>query len=95
MANHKDALKRIRQNKKRRARNRQYRSQMRNRIKRIQSALSDGDLERAEAQFSQAVSIIQRTAQKGVIHKKQAARRVSRLSAEIKRHKIAIQEKTA
>lgn len=83
MANHKDALKRQRQNVKRRAHNRHYRSMMRNRIKRIEGALAEGDIARAEESFSMAVSTIQRIAQKGIIHKKQAARRVSRLSKAI------------
>lgn len=83
MANHKDALKRQRQNIKRRAHNRHYRSMMRNRIKRIEGALEEGDIARAEESFPLAVSTIQRIAQKGIIHKKQAARRVARLSKAI------------
>ena len=89
MANHKDALKRQRQNVKRRAHNRHYRSMMRNRIKRIEGALAEGDIARAEENFPQAVSTIQRIAQKGIIHKKQAARRVSRLSKAIHQAKQA------
>ncbi len=80
MANHKDALKRHRQNLKRRMRNRHYRTRMRTEIKRLRKALEAGDVEAAQAQLPKAVSMIQRVAQKGVIHKKQAARRVSRLS---------------
>jgi small subunit ribosomal protein S20 len=83
LANHKDALKRQRQNIKKRAQNRHYRSQMRNRIKRIEGALEEGDIARAEENFPLAVSMIQRIAQKGIIHKNQATRRVSRLSKAI------------
>ena len=91
MANHKDALKRQRQNVKRRAHNRQYRSMMRNRIKRIEGALAEGDIARAEESFPMAVSAIHRIAQKGIIHKKQAARRVARLSKAILQAKQAAQ----
>lgn len=83
LATHKDALKRQRQNIKRRAQNRHYRSMMRNGIKRIEGALDEGDVARAEELFPGTVSTIQRVAQKGIIHKKQAARRVSRLSKAI------------
>ena len=79
MANHKDAIKRNKQNIKRRARNRHYRSMMRNQIKRIEHALEDGDIKRAEERLPAAVSVIHRVALKGIVHRKQAARRVSRL----------------
>lgn len=79
MATHKDAIKRQRQSKDRRARNRHYRTMMRNRLKRIDRALGEGDIGYAEELLPTAVSVIQRVAQKGVIHKNQANRRVSRL----------------
>lgn len=85
MADHKDAIKRNKQNIKRQLRNRHYRSMMRNQIKRIEHALDDGDIKRAEEQLPSAVSVIHRVAQKGIIHRKQAARRVSRLYKAIER----------
>ena len=87
MADHKDAIKRNKQNVKRRERNRHYRSMMRNQIKRIEHALDDGDIKRAEEQLPSAVSVIQRVAQKGIIHRRQAARRVSRLYKSIERQR--------
>ena len=87
MADHKDAIKRNKQNAKRRERNRHYRSMMRNQIKRIEHALDDGDIKRAEEQLPSAVSVIHRVAQKGIIHNKQAARRVSRLYKSIERQR--------
>jgi small subunit ribosomal protein S20 len=83
MANHKSALKRIRQNAKRRAHNRHYRSTMRTEIKKLLTAIDAGDAEAAKAQLPNTVSIIQRVAQKGIIHRRQAARRVSRLSGKV------------
>lgn len=85
MANHKDALKRIRQNEVRRQRNKHYRSMMRTEIKKLMKAIDAGDAAAAQAQLPKAVSLIQRVAQKGIIHRKQAARRVSRLSTAVNR----------
>ena len=85
MANHKDALKRIRQNEVRRQRNKHYRSMMRTEIKKLLKAIDAGDSAAAQAQLPKTVSLIQRVAQKGIIHRKQAARRVSRLSHAVNR----------
>ncbi len=80
MADHKDALKRNRQNIKRRARNRHYRTMMRNRIKALRGLVEAGDKDAAQAALPEAVSMIHRIAGKGIIHRRAAARRVSRLS---------------
>ena len=79
MANHKDAAKRNRQNQKKRNQNRQYRTRMRNQIKSVRTAVENGDVATATEQLRNTVSIIQRLAGKGVLHKRQAARRISRL----------------
>jgi len=84
VANHKDALKRIKQNDKRRVRNRTYRSRMRNQIKTVRAAVSAGDAETAQVELRKAVSTIQRLASRGVIHPNQAARRVKRLNKAVK-----------
>ena len=80
MANHKDAIKRNLQNEKARIRNRHVRTNMRNRIKELRALVDAGDATAAQAKLRETVSMIQRVAQKGVIHRRQAARRVSRLS---------------
>lgn len=80
MADHKDALKRNRQNEKKRLRNRHYRTMMRNRIKALRLAIANGDRAAAESQLPQTISMIHRVSQKGIIHRRQAARRVSRLA---------------
>jgi small subunit ribosomal protein S20 len=80
VATHKDALKRARQSNERRLRNRHYRSRMRNQIKMLRAAIDAGDAERAKALLPETVSIIQNVAQRGIIHKRNAARRVSRLA---------------
>jgi small subunit ribosomal protein S20 len=80
MVNIASAIKRDRQNTKRRAHNRHFRSSMRNQIKNLRSAIETGDAAAAKNLLPIAVASIQRVAQKGIIHKKNAARRVSRLS---------------
>ncbi len=83
VANHKDALKRIRQNEKRRARNRHYRSMMRSQIKAVRAAVEEGDADSAASLLPKAVSMIQRVAGKGIMHPRAAARRVSRLTVAV------------
>jgi small subunit ribosomal protein S20 len=80
VANHKDALKRARQANERRLRNRHYRSRMRNHIKALRAAIDAGDAETARSLLPETVSVIQHVAQRGIIHKRNAARRVSRLA---------------
>jgi small subunit ribosomal protein S20 len=80
MANHKSAEKRIRQNEKRRAINRSNRSRMRTEIKRLRSALALGDSSRAQEMLSSVVSVIDKSIQKGVVHRNAAARYKARLT---------------
>ncbi len=79
MPHHKDAIKRMRQSADKRASNRHYRSTMRTQIKKVRVAIDAGDHAAATAQLPAAVSIIQKLAQKGIIHSRQANRRVARL----------------
>ena len=80
MANHADALKRNRQNIVRRQRNRTYRTTLRNQIKDIRVAIDAGDAEKALEMLPVVTRTLHRTAQKGVIHRKNADRRISRLA---------------
>ena len=80
MANHKQAMKRARQNDKRRLRNRQIVTTMRTYIKRVRKAVEDGDAEGADAALKTAVSALDRARFKGVIHRNQAYRKISRLT---------------
>ena len=79
MANHKDAVKRHRQNQKRKAYNKHYKSTMRTMTKKFRAAAESNDAESLKALLPAATQLIQKLAQKGIIHKNQAARRVSRL----------------
>jgi small subunit ribosomal protein S20 len=80
VANHKDAAKRAGQAIKRRARNRSNRTRMRNEIADLRGAIAaKKGKEDIQSALSEAVSVIQKLAAKGIIHKNQADRRVKRL----------------
>ncbi len=81
MPNTASAKKRLRQNEKRRLRNRWYKGQMRSFIKRARQAIEAGDWETAEEMIRRAYKAIDKAASKGVIHKNNAARRKARLMA--------------
>jgi small subunit ribosomal protein S20 len=78
MANHKQADKRHRQSLRRKARNKHYKSAMRTYLKRARVALEE-KAPNADEAVRKAVSMIDKVAQKGVIHRNTAARTISRL----------------
>lgn len=84
MANIKSQIKRNRQNEVRRQRNQAVRSEVKTRTKRAVAATEAGASDAAEATQA-AIRTIDKAAQKGVIHKNQAARRKSRLLARLRR----------
>ena len=79
MANHKSAEKRNRQRVKRRARNLSYLSRMRTYMKRVRSAVADGDADAAKSALPLAITAISKAGGKGVIHSNTASRYISRL----------------
>ncbi len=84
MANSPQARKRARQNDKARAHNASLRSMARTYIKKVLAAVESGDAEGAKAALAAAVPVIDRIADKGIIHKNKAARHKSRLNAKVK-----------
>lgn len=84
MAHHKDAIKRIRTSEASRARNRAGRSRLRTQLRTIRERIEAGDATVAAASLPATMSELQKLAGKGIIHKKNAARRISRLSKAIK-----------
>ena len=80
MAHHKDAIKRIRTSQAARARNRANRSRLRGQIKELRTTIAAGDAAAAEAALPATVSTLHKMARKGVIHRRNAARRISRLA---------------
>jgi small subunit ribosomal protein S20 len=83
MANTKSAEKRHRQNVNQRERNRAHRSRLRTAIKRLRSAVSSGDASAAEAILPETLSVIDKIAQKGVIHPNAASRYKARLAKHV------------
>ncbi len=79
MASHESALKAHRQSLKRRERNRRYRSRLRGALKSVRAALRGDDLELARAALRQTISLIDKMAGKGIVHRNAAARYKSRL----------------
>jgi len=80
LANHKSALKRARQNEIRRMRNKSYRTRINNVTKQVLLAKGESSGETITTQLNIAKSVIDIAAKRGIIHKKTAARKISRLS---------------
>ena len=76
----KSALKANRQNIKRRLHNRELRSKLRTALKAIRASLDGKDVEGAKAALSKTVSIVDKMATKGIIHRNTAGRYKSRLT---------------
>lgn len=83
MAHHKDAIKRIRTSQAARARNRADKSRMRTQLKALTALIESGDHAAAAAALPETVSILQKMARKGVIHRHNASRRVSGLTLKV------------
>ncbi len=79
MANIKSAIKRNKQNEKRRLRNRIGRGRARSFVKKARLVIEEGDLEGARLATRQAISALDKAAEKGILHKNNAARRKGRL----------------
>ena len=84
MANSPQAKKRARQSENRRTHNASLRSLVRTNIKKVVAAIGSGDAEQAKAAYAAAVPVIDRMADKGIIHKNKAARHKSRLNNQVK-----------
>ncbi len=84
MANSAQAKKRARQNTKRRTHNASLRSMVRTYIKNVYAAIEAKDGEAAKAAYEAAVPVIDRMADKGILHKNKAARHKSRMNAQVK-----------
>jgi small subunit ribosomal protein S20 len=83
LANLKSAIKRNRQNEKRRQHNRIYRGGARTAVRKADVALQSGDLEAARAATAEAASALDTAATKGVIHKNNAGRRKGALMTKL------------
>jgi small subunit ribosomal protein S20 len=84
LANSPQSKKRAKQAKKRRNHNASLRSMVRTYIKKVVAAIDTGDHAAASTAYAQAVPVIDRMADKGIIHKNKAARHKSRLNDQVK-----------
>ncbi len=80
MANIKSQIKRNRQNDRLHERNTAVKSGLKTSIKKVQTAVDEGDLEAAETRRRDASQALDKAASKGILHKRTAARRKSRLA---------------
>lgn len=82
MAHHKSAIKRLKQSLRRRESNRAARATLRTIIKRFNTAVAT-DPQGAKEILAEAVPVISKSASKGIIHKRSASRKISRLSKKL------------
>ena len=83
MANSPQARKRARQAERHRTRNISHRSTVRTYIKRVVAAVDTGDAEAASTALAAAIPVIDKMANKGILHRNKAARHKSRLTAKV------------
>jgi small subunit ribosomal protein S20 len=80
LANHASALKRARQNETRSLRNRATKTRVKHMVKTVRQGVAAKSAEEAGVKLNSAKALIDKAAKKGVIHKKTAARKISRLA---------------
>ena len=90
MASHESALKAHRQSLKNREHNRQFRARLRNSLRNVRAAIDGNDMNGAKAALRDTISLIDRMASKGIIHRNAAGRYKSRLA-----HRMATKSKAA
>ena len=83
MANHKSAIKRAKQNEVRNIRNKSNRTRVKNVIKSVRGAIEEKSQEKAQAALNTAIPVIRKAANKGAIHRKNASRKISRLTRQV------------
>lgn len=90
MANIKSAIKRNKQNEKRRLRNRIFRGRARTAVRKARFAIDANEVDSARQAALEAISALDKAAERGVLHKNNAARRKSRLM----RHLAALEKQS-
>jgi small subunit ribosomal protein S20 len=84
MANHVSSLKRARQTERKTAVNRANKSRVRSSLRALREALQKGDSKSATEQYRATAAELDKSVQKGILHKNTASRYKSRLSARVK-----------
>jgi len=85
LAKHPSALKRARQSKTRKLRNLAHKTRAKSVVKEVRALLQSSDTAQVQEKFKKAVSTLHRSASKGVIHRKKASRKTSRLARAVNR----------
>lgn len=83
MASHPSAIKRAKQNEKKKARNLNIKTLVKSSIKKVRAAVEKKDVEEAQKTLQKAIPLIQKARTKGVFHKNTSARKVSRLIRQV------------
>jgi small subunit ribosomal protein S20 len=89
LAIHLSALKRARQNEKRRLRNLHIKTKVKSYVKKVRVAIEEEDVEAAQKALLKAIPLIQKAHSKGVFHSNTSARKISRLTQEVNAMKVA------
>ena len=89
MASHDSALKAHRQNVQRREHNRQMRSRLRSALRDIRAAIDEGDAAKVKDALRNTISLVDKMAGKGIIHRNAAGRYKSRLASRVTRRSSA------
>jgi small subunit ribosomal protein S20 len=84
LARHLSALKRARQNEKRRLRNQSRKTRVKHAVREVRQAMAQNNLEEAQTALKKAIPVIARVAGKGTLHWRTAARKISRLTRQVK-----------
>jgi len=84
LARHLSAMKRARQNEKRRLRNQSRKTRVKHAVRDVRQAVTQNNLEEAQAALTKAIPMIARVAGKGTLHWRTAARKISRLTRQVK-----------
>ena len=85
MANHKSALKRIRQNTKRNERNKSFRTLVKTVTKKVTAEAEAGNKEQALSELKKAEKVIAKVGGKGILHPRAASRKISSLTRLVNR----------
>lgn len=83
MATHKSAIKRHRQNQRRRVRNAEVKSEIKSAIKEVKETIAQGNKENAGAVLAKAVRLLDKAASKKTLHRNNASRKISRLTTAV------------
>lgn len=83
MANHKSAIKRVKESEKRRQINKSVKTGIKNLIKAVRGAINEKSSDKAKEALAKAIPAIDRSASKGTLHRRNAARKISRLAKQV------------